>query len=247
MIALNRTGLRITSFLLFFSTSITTLAADNLILNTTALPPYALENQQGFLDLLVKDAFSRMGKTAEVHALKASGRAIELANEGTDDGVAQRTRGLEKKFTSLIRVDEPINTYEFVAFTLNPDISTPNWGALAPYRKAHIRGWKVLERNLKGQSDIDLVNTADQLFKMLLENRVDLVLFEKWQGLKLARDLDIKVIVAEPALLKADQFIYLHKKHRDLVEPLAESLREMKKDGRFDAIFNETLRKIIIN
>jgi len=44
----------------------------------------------------------------------------------------------------------------------------------------------------------------------------------------------------EPPLASREMYLYLNKKHEHLVEKVAEALRSMKEDGRYDQIVKET-------
>lgn len=54
------------------------------LLNTSTGAPYATEDKSGFLDLVVAEAFRRIGEKGEVPIYTASKRALINANEGVD-------------------------------------------------------------------------------------------------------------------------------------------------------------------
>jgi polar amino acid transport system substrate-binding protein len=49
------------------------------------------------------------------------------------------------------------------------------------------------------------------------------------------------VQLCEPPLAMREMFIYLHKKHKALVPKLANVLREMKQDGRYQILVDKHL------
>ncbi|MBI4989994.1 MAG: transporter substrate-binding domain-containing protein [Rhodocyclales bacterium] len=216
-------------------------AGDTLVLNTGVRAPYTQPDRSGFLDRLVAEVFRRIGVKAEVHVYEASERAMQNANSGIDDGIAMRIKGLEAQYPNLIRVPEKVIDNDFVAYSRKHDFPTRDWNALAPYHVAHIIGWKVFENRLGERKDVTRVRDAEQLFELLRQDRSDVVLYERWQGLWWARETGLEARVLEPPLASQEMFIYLNRKHAGLVEPAASALSSMKKDGTYKRIFNDTL------
>ncbi len=134
---------------------------------------------------------------------------------------------------------------DFVAYSLNEDVVVDSWDSLKPYPVGYILGWQIFERNLP--SDVSRFKTKDpqQLFLLLQKGRVDVALYERWQGMWRAKQLNLKVQVHEPPLARVAMYIYLHKKYVHLVTPAAEALAEMKRDGSWDAIAEKTLMSLL--
>lgn len=216
-------------------------AVEPLVLNTGTRAPYTTEDHKGFLDRLVEEVFERVGVKAEVLVYNASARAMEQANDGVDAGFAMRVKGLEKRYANMVRIPEKIIDNDFVALSKSAPFPTTDWKSLAGYDVAYILGWKIFERNLAGYANIVTPRNADQLIDLLRYDRVDLILYERWQGAWRAQNTGLKVSVHEPPLASVPMYMYLHKKHADLVEPVAEALRAMKADGAYDRIVAEVL------
>ncbi|GIK23849.1 MAG: hypothetical protein BroJett006_00950 [Betaproteobacteria bacterium] len=212
-----------------------------LVLNTGVRAPYTQSDRSGFLDRLVAELFRRVGLKAEVQVYEASERAMQNANAGIDDGMAMRIKGLEKQYPNLIRVPEKVIDNDFVAYSRKHRFEVRGWDALAPYQVAHIIGWKVFENNLGGRRDVTLVRNAEQLFELLRQDRTDVILYERWQGLWWARELALDARLLEPPLASTEMFIYLHRKHAPLAGKLAAALAAMKQDGSYRRIFDDTL------
>ena len=85
----------------------------------------------------------------------------------------------------------------------------------------------------------------DYMFIMLDKGRVELVLYERWQGLQRARDTGVKVTVHEPPLASVDMYMYVHKDHAHLAPKMASTLRDMKADGSYQAIVDRTLTPLL--
>ena len=215
-------------------------AGDVLVLNTTGQPPLNTQELTGFMDLISSEAFKRIGITLNTVQLPAE-RGLKNSNAGIEDGEMSRVSGLEKKYTNLIQVPEKIMDWDFVAFSpLNITLEN-GWSDLAPYSLAYINGWKILEKNINFQGVIKVRN-HQQLFDLLKKQRSDIVIYERWSGLlaKFNNNLT-NISVLTPPLARKAMYIYLHKKHKELVTPLSKALLAMKNDGTYQKIFHQTL------
>lgn len=218
---------------------------DVYILNTSTGAPYTTKERSGFQDLVIAEAFRRIGKKAQVERYDASARALINANENIDHGVAMRIKGLEKKFPNLVRVEEQLIENDFVAYSTELDFITDSWWSLMPYAVAHINGWVVFERNLNPEQLVHTVKDPAQMFAMLDKGRVDVALYERWQGLQRAKEKGLAVTVHEPPLASVDMYMYLHKSHAHMAPRLAQALRDMKADGSYQAIYERTLSPLM--
>lgn len=212
-----------------------------LVLNTGNRDPYTTASRDGFLDLLAAEAFRRVGASALIQSYESSERALLNANNGVDDGVALRIRGLESIYPNLVMVPEKIIDNDFVACATNPGLSADDWKALPPHHVIHLIGWKVFELNVPAETRSTKVKDAQQMFSLLGQGRADLALYERWQALWWARRMGLKIKVLEPPLARQEMFFYLHRKHGDLAEKVAAALAEMKRDGTYRRIFDATL------
>lgn len=217
-------------------------AAEPLRLNTGVGAPYIQADKKGFLDLLVPEVFRRLGLPAEAVGYTASERANINANTGVDDGVAMRVRGLEVNYPNLVRVDEKVIDNDFVAYSIRPQFATSGFETLKPYQTGYISGWVVFEKRLDSSYPLTPVQDANQLFNLLANDRADVVLFERWQGNWLIRERRLPARLLLPPLVSTEMFMYLHKKHADLVAPAAQALRAMKADGTYRRIFEQSLQ-----
>lgn len=217
------------------------LHAEPLRLNSGVGAPYFLPEQKGFLDLLVPEVFRRIGVEAEAVRYSASERAMINANNGVDDGVAMRIKGLEKEYPNLVRVDEKVLDNEFVAYAARARFATTGFDTLRNHHVAYIIGWKVFETALPPGDAVTRAKDADQLFSLLQNNRADVILFERWQGAHILNERGIKANLLLPPLVSTEMFMYVHAKHASLAEPAARALRAMKADGTYNGIASQTL------
>lgn len=219
-------------------------AKETLVLNTAFTFPLSTNEQSGFIDVIVNEALGRIGFELESVWLPAE-RALINANAGIDDGDLLRIAGLQKTYPNLIQVPETVIDLEFVVFTKHANFRITDWQSLKPYSIAYITGWKILERNITDAAKITKVKNAEQLFTMLLKDRVDVIVYSRWVGLGYIRQNDIRGIkIMEPPLATRNLYVYLHKKHQHLVPKLATSLQTIKSDGSYQRAFQKILAPI---
>ncbi len=217
------------------------LHAEPLRLNSGVRAPYFQPDKTDFIDRLVPEVFRRLGIEAEAVQYAASERAMINANNGVDDGLVLRIRGLEKNYPNLVIIDEKIIDNDLVAYTRKAKFATTSFDALKGRQVGFINGWKIFEANIPGDVAVTKVQEATQLFKLLEQDRVDVVLYERWQGNQILKESGIRAQVLEPPLATREMFMYLHKKHAHLARPAAQALRAMKADGTWQRIAAESL------
>ena len=218
---------------------------DFFVVNTTSGPPLANEERTGFQDLLTLEAVRRIGLQAEIVWLPGERSLLNL-DQGIDDATMVRIAGLERRYPNLRRVPEPVMPWEFVAFARNVEFETKDWSSLRGYNVAFINGWKILEANVTDAQSLTKVRDTDQLFNLLLNDRADVIIYEKWEGLHViaSRGLD-DVKVLQPPLASPEMYMYVHKRHEALVPKLAAVLKAMKEDGSYQDIYDRTLRPLL--
>lgn len=216
------------------------LAREPFYIGSGAAPPLSDSQQTGMLDLLVKEAFSRIGEQAII-TLLPSERSLINANQGVNDGDLVRIDGIDRLYPNLVKVPEKICDFDFVAFSKNADLELADWDSLKPYSVGIIAGWKILEVNV--HSNILLkVATPELLFKLLNNDRADMVIYNKIEGFGIIKDLNLKDIhVIDPPFESREMFLYLNKKHLPLIQKLAQALRTMKEDGTYSIIEKKAL------
>ncbi|TVM32749.1 substrate-binding periplasmic protein [Oceanidesulfovibrio marinus] len=212
-------------------------ASQQITINSTYSPPYTTPNRDGYFDLLLIEAFGRLGYQVHVNMLPAQ-RALADAASGRADGDIGRIAGLEKSYPSLVRVPEPaLDSREFVGFSRHVDIATTSWETLAPYHLAYVEGWQIFRDNVPKQAIVTALHSTDALFRFLDKDRCDIALTARFDGLAMLKALHIEdVHILEPPLASLKMYLYLNRNRIDLVEPLAEIFREMKADGSIDSI-----------
>lgn len=227
--------------LLFLAGQAPVQAAAPLVLNTSYFPPINSPDKSGFLDLLYQELFARLGIAFEIQMLPAE-RALQNANAGIDDGDTCRIAGLQNTYPNLVHTSEPVMQYQMVVFSREENFQVSGQESLAPYGLGIVTGWKILERTTKEHPSRTMVDSADQLFRMLDQGRVEIALIERLVGMEAINRLGIKGIrILSPPFLAGEWFLYLHKKHQGLVPRIDAELRKMKQDGTYERIRQQVL------
>ncbi len=218
------------------------LSAPALLLASGVRAPHSTPAQSGFVDRLASEAFRRLGRDIEIVQLPAQ-RALEEANAGIVDGDLLRVAEITEAFPHLRRVPEKLLDFDFMAFTRRHPFTPAGWRSLAPYAVGIVAGWKILERNLRETHSLATAEDTRQLMRLLANDRIDVAVSERWQGLQAIQDLRLDdVRQLEPPVKSREMFLMLHERHADLVPRLAEALRAMRRDGTYARLFDETLR-----
>ena len=244
--SLGRAGL-VALFALALQLSGTANAAELpvLVLNDTNEAPYTTPDGSGFLDIVAGEAFRRAGFKLRLVKLPAE-RALINANLGIGDGDLTRIAGLEALYPNLVSVPGKLIDYSFAAFS--KDATAPaRWDAIRARPVGHIKGWKIYEQQLKGAVNVVEADYPQQLFRLLNLKRIDVALYERWLGLALLRQQDMKdVRMLEPILAQKEMFIYLHKRHAALVPKLAAALSAIKAEGLYQRLYEEKVLLVTV-
>ncbi len=215
-------------------------APDRMILSTGMREPWTTADHTGFTDLVVAEVFRRLGIKAEVSVILAAARGIKLVDDGVDDGLTARVAGLEKNYPNLVQVPEKIFDNDFVAAALADNTSKAwtirSFGELAPYSVAYIIGWQIFDHNLGPVRELTQAKDSDQLLTLLGNHRAEIILHERWQVLWHAKQKGITLRVFEPPLAPVPMYMYLHRKHIDLVPKVSAELAAMKRDGTYQTL-----------
>ena len=212
-----------------------------LYINNPTAAPYTTDRDDGLLDIVVSEAFRRVGLELVLIKVPAE-RALRNANEGIDDGDLSRIAGLEKVYPNLIRVPEHLFVMKFVAFSRFPGRRFDHWRSLEPYTIGLIRGWKILENGTQGFPSVLTLDNAAQLFRMLRKGRLDVALYSQALGLHIIQQQGwTDVFPAAKPLATRRMYLYLHKKHRRRVPRIAAALADIKREGLYDRLYQEKI------
>ncbi len=220
------------------------LKADNrqtLLFSASVGMPFSNSENTGFEDRLVKEIFRRIGYDVKIHFVPAE-RALINLNNGVDDGALGRTAGIKNLYPNVRLMKNKAFNRDFVVFSKNKTIEIQGWDSFEHHNLGYITGWKILDRNVKKAKSILKAQDGQQLFRLLQNDRVNVIIYNRWGGLHLIKDMGLKGIhLIEPPLASAPHYFGLNKKHSALLEAAEIAQREMKIDGTYQKIFDETL------
>ena len=215
--------------------------AQTLVLNTDGAAPHSRADGSGFEDRIVTEAFRRAGAAVRLLRLPSE-RALQNANQGLDDGNFPRIAGLERLYPNLVMVPESMSSFPCAAFTRDPGLTALAWADLRGPQVAYVLGWKLVELNVPAVQTLQHVRDQETLFALLDKGRARIVLADLHTGREIIRRKGYRNMRALlPPLADPPMFLYLHKRHADLVPRLAEALREMKRDGTMKRLTRDGL------
>lgn len=192
----------------------------------------------GLLDKLMIELFKRIGVDMEL-VFTVTEKSLVDVNAGFMDAELNRIEGMETAFPNLVRVPEPNMTMHFVAFSKQP-FTINGWDSIKPLYIGLVKGWKILEMNTTGFPNVIKTPTEKELFTMLHKERLDVALYAKLTGYAALRHYGFHEIHhLEPPLASRPMYLYVHKKHQDLVNTIAGTLKQMKEDGSYMKIMNQ--------
>lgn len=214
-------------------------AEETLLLNTSFATPLVKPNHLGALDVLYRTLGQELGYNIQIELIPAE-RALINANNGIEDGDACRIANLNTTYPNLIQATEPTMNFKMSAFSKMPKFKLNGIESLKPYHVGYLIGWKILEREITGVKQVTAYATDSELFFALEKNLIDVAIIEKSQGLALLHK-DSGIHVLSPPLIMQPCYLYLHKKHAELLPKFDEEMIKMKKDGRYEKIFKDAL------
>ncbi|MCW8866058.1 MAG: hypothetical protein OQK09_06990 [Colwellia sp.] len=221
-------------FIVLISFTSNVIASSHLVLTTWCNPPFSNPQQNGYFDLLLKEAFSRLDRNITIEK-KPAERSLKDANNGVSDGEFLRVSDIGLLYPNLLIVPEPLYDMEFVAFSKIENLTLPkNWESLSEYNVGYVIGWKIIEENIDGMPGNAGVANQDMLFKLLDANRFEIAIYSRNFGHQLVRKLALKNIYSTSQPLAVEpMYLFLHKRHKALIPRLTNILKEMKAEKPF--------------
>ncbi len=212
-----------------------------IVLNTADIPPNSTPDHRGISDRVLQEAFRRIGIPMRIVCLPSE-RALVNADEGADDGNFVRIKEIGAYYPNLVIVPESLVKFEFVVFSKRRDLRVGGWSGLKPYNVGIVRGWKILEANIRGTKSLTEVKDERILFGLLNSDRVDVAVYDRMQGLALLRELGYRGIhaIGSPLAVR-DMYLHLNRRNVKLAPLIAGAIRGMKKDGSYRRIVRQVL------
>jgi len=187
---------------------------------------------------ILQEAYDRLDIIMMVKTYPGN-RSLELSNMGKIDGELFRAKLIQKKYKNLIIIPVELVKITTVAFSKKSNIRISGWKSLLPYKISYVRGFKLVEENTLGMKRFEVKKT-ELAFKMLMANRVDLVIETAMEGKNLVSVNKYKGIqILKNPLAETSLYHFLHKKHKELIPKITAVLLDMEKKGRIKKIRNK--------
>jgi len=197
-----------------------------------------IESPSGKLyNLIYHEAFKRLGLEMEYRHLPPKRASVE-ADVGNIDGEVGRILAYGEDHPNLVRVDEAGISDAFCAFTMNHTISLDGWDSLrnTPYKVEYQRGvFRPEQVLIKIVPSVNLSNITSlrQGLRKLTKGRTDVYIDSEAavMGLLATAEFKNNGIQKAGVMEYVYYYAYLHIKHKDLAQKLAEVLKQMKAEG----------------
>ncbi len=187
---------------------------------------------------IIRQAYATLG-IAVVYKTYPAERALMMSNTGLSDGELVRVEGIEANYPNLIRIPVSHVTADQMAFGTDASLKIDGWKSLKSYRIVFHRGYKVAEQNTVGM-DRHLAGTDENAFKMVDKGRRDIVIANRYSGVKIIKDQGLKrVKILLPPLQRDPLYHYVHSRHRSLVDDITRVLKSMQSRGDFSRILEQ--------
>ncbi|MCO4757319.1 MAG: transporter substrate-binding domain-containing protein [Oceanospirillaceae bacterium] len=214
-------------------------SARDLHVNTGFTPPVST-----IYSRVLAEAGHAIGVNIHVQPVSAE-RSLQLVAEGIDDAECCRVKPIiEREFPSLTPVQPSFYTARFVAFTRSPEVRITQWDDLKPYSVGTVTGWKIHVNNIRRiqPAESHILDSADAMFKMLDNQRIDVALLGDLNGLyELRRQGIAGFHLHAPALAEVPLHLLLNEGNADLAKPLGHALQGMLDSGRVAQIIQQVM------
>lgn len=222
-------------------------AAETITMAANEWPPYYSEKMdgKGVAGLIIAEALKRSGHEVTFMFIPWK-RALREVEEGKIDAVSTAYY-TEERSKIYAYSDKYMQGIEGFFKLKSKDVKYNDLAELKPYKIGVMRGYALPEKfaATEGLTKLE-ADTEKQLLEMLVRERIDLALVDKYVGLsilnsEMAADKD-KVEFMTPELSANDIHVMFSRKkegYEKLVEDFNKGLKEMIADGAYDKIMSD--------
>jgi ABC-type amino acid transport substrate-binding protein len=215
------------SILAFFHTKVFSKNTDKILFISTL---HQIDEVKDIYEM-VSQAYNNIGYQVRILKMPAKRSLIEVRKAQGIDGELARVRAAEKLLPDHIRIPVAVKTVPSYLYSYKKSYNVENWRDLKPYRIAIIRG--IISHTLELESNlIDSieVTTARQAFDLLKRDRVDIVIIPEPLVENIIHHSEFRNIVRSTyPIEKKELFHFIHKKYKDIVPKITESLLNVSK------------------
>ncbi len=185
---------------------------------------------------VMRKVYQRLGHDFELIRYPGK-RSLVEANNGQVSGELMRIKALEKTLNNMIRIPVAIGSLKVMAITRKGERKVTGIAGLIGKHVGVVRGVELTERLTKNHQR-QIVNSIDSLFKVLLNEHVEVILFPKLDAEKYiaAHQMEGKVNISEASILEVKLYHYIHESRAKLAAELTELLQDMERTGELDAL-----------
>ncbi len=203
-----------------------------------------IEQQVGHI--VLTQIYKNIGIDISISPLPGK-RAQHVANSGIKDGEIMRIWTYGNENANTIRVPTPYYYLETMPFVLRKaDISILNKKDLAKYRLTKIRGVKHTNNITKGLTNIYEMSSTEEMFKLLLSGKVDVVLTNTSDGNLAVERLGLSNVVSmKKPLIRLSLYHYIHKSNKGLVQLVDKEILRMKNNGELATLIIQAEKSVI--
>ncbi|WP_419904293.1 hypothetical protein [Kiloniella sp.] len=160
-------------------------------------------------------------------------RTLALANKGEIDGDVARVPSIVNKYQNLRKIDEKLIALRGVAYTSLKEVTSYNDALLDNNVIGRVRGIYWSEEKLNTYSSVG-VNTYPQMFKMLANKRLGIVLATEASGDDVVKEMGESasgIVKLEPPIFSTDLHHYVHKKNISIIPKLETAIKSIRREG----------------
>lgn len=181
------------------------------------------------LNILVEKSFKDIGYTIKILPLPNT-RAINSANIGEIDGVFPIFKSKSFNEGNLFFINESIGGANFYAYAITGTKAITSWSDLKNLKVAYLLGTTYIDTQLEKivpQTSITKPKEYDSLMKLLIANRVDVIILDKYvfDNSKYAKNSNIKAYPLE----SREVFVIMNKKYLNIQKKLELAIKKNKK------------------
>ena len=189
---------------------------------------------------IVTEAYRMINTAVQIVEFPAKRSLVEANSGQSIDGELFRIDGIQKQYTNLLRVNEPLSIDQFYVFSIKP-IKIEGPESLKGYRLAVKQGLKYQQQISKDLKNKISVSSNQQIINLMRANRIDAFLSSDREAMmnKLGEKIP-GLIRNAPPIHRSAVYHYLNKKHASLAPKLAAAIRELRHSGKIQLILDGT-------
>lgn len=196
--------------------------------------------------IVLSQVYENIGINITISPLPGK-RAQYVANTGMKDGEIMRIWTYGDENPNTIRVPTPYYYLETMPFVLKKsEILILKKQDLAKYRLTKIRGVKHTNNITQGLTRTYEMSSTDDMFKLLLSGKVDVVLTNTLDGNIALERLGLRnVITMDKPLAQLSLYHYIHKNNKNLVPLVDKEIQRIKNNGQLAALILLAEKRVI--